>query len=301
MTGVGGFVADARIKSGHDDKDAGEAVLSPPWPIDLTLTVMSHGWAQLAPWSWDAESQILSRPERIAGHVGTIAVEQSGSGAIIVHWDGLPRAAALACARRWLSADWEPGAAVAAFEQRLPAAAALIARGGGRVLRCSTFYEDFVKTLLTVNTSWAGTCRMAAALVAGPGGGAFPGPSAVLDYGERRLRDEAKLGFRAPTLVAATGRMLEDGVLEADGAGAPDHAYLIGLKGIGPYAAAHCRLLLQDFARLPVDSSVTAWLRDRHGCAPDEFAARHEEWGPYLALGYRLMRLCDRLEIAGAP
>ena len=54
--------------------------------------------------------------------------------------------------------------------RRLPT---LIERGGGRMLRCSTFYEDFVKTVLTVNTSWSGTCRMIAALVAEPGGGAL--------------------------------------------------------------------------------------------------------------------------------
>src|SRR6202035_1078953 len=81
-------------------------------------------------------------------------------------------------------------------------------RGGGRLLRCSTFYEDFIKTLLTVNTSWSGTCRMNAALIAEPGGGAFPLPDAVIDYGEERLRGIAKLGFRAPTAIAATRRML---------------------------------------------------------------------------------------------
>ena len=79
--------------------------------------------------------------------------------------------------------------------------AALVARGGGRLLRGSTFYEDFVKTILTVNTSWSGTCRMTAALVAEPGGGAFPLPEALIDYGEERLRGIAKLGFRAPVVV----------------------------------------------------------------------------------------------------
>ena len=34
---------------------AGEAILLLSWPIDLDLTVGSHGWAHLAPWSWDPE------------------------------------------------------------------------------------------------------------------------------------------------------------------------------------------------------------------------------------------------------
>ncbi len=175
------------------------------------------------------------------------------------------------------------------------------------MLRCSSFYEDFVKTVLTINTSWSSTCRMAAALVAEPGGGAFPGPEAVLDYGEARLRERARLGFRAATVVGATQRLLEDGAIDAAGEGRAErlsHDYLLDLKGIGPYAAAHCRVLLHDFSRIPIDSEVTAYLRQRHGCDPAAFAADRSDWGPYLALGYKLMRLDEKVsslaeELAG--
>jgi N-glycosylase/DNA lyase len=176
--------------------------------------------------------------------------------------------------------------------------AVLIERGGGRMLRCSTFYEDFAKTVLTINTSWTSTCRMAAALVAEPGGGAFPGPDALLDYGEERLRDRAKLGFRAATLVSATRRLRNDGAIGGSGEGQLErlgHDYLVSLKGIGPYAAAHCRLLLHDFSRIPVDSGVIAYLRERHGCGPVEFAESRSAWGAYLALGYKLARLREKL------
>jgi N-glycosylase/DNA lyase len=168
-------------------------------------------------------------------------------------------------------------------------------------LRCSTFYEDFIKTLLTVNTSWSGTCRMVAALVAEPGRGAFPLPGMVVGYGEERLRNVAKLGFRAPVAVAATRRMLDDGVLDAAGNSDParlDYDYLLSLKGIGPYAAAHCRMLLHDFSRIPVDSVVVAHLRDRHGTTPAEFIAARAECGPYLGLGYRLLRLKEKFQVA---
>jgi 3-methyladenine DNA glycosylase/8-oxoguanine DNA glycosylase len=177
--------------------------------------------------------------------------------------------------------------------------AALIARGGGRMLRCSSFYEDFVKTVLTINTSWSSTCRMAAALVAEPGAGAFPVPEAMLDYGEERLRERAKLGFRAATVVSATRRMIDDGAIDAAGKGQIErlgHDYLLSLKGIGPYAAAHCRMLLHDFTRLPADSGVVDYLQQRHGCGAAEFAASRSSWGPYLALGYKLMRLREKLD-----
>jgi N-glycosylase/DNA lyase len=276
----------------------GETVLPLSWPIDLELTVASHGWVHLAPWYWDPESGRLGRRERIGDRLGTVEVTQRGPEAMVLRWEGFATGALPEIrkrVRRWLSADWEPSPAVRALGED----AALIEEGGGRILRCSSFYEDFVKTVLTINTNWSSTCRMAAALVAEPGEGAFPGPDALLDYGEERLRDRAKLGFRAATMVSATLRLREDGVIDDRGEGQPErlgHDYLVGLKGIGPYAAAHCRLLLHDFTRIPVDSGVIAYLRERHGCGPVEFAASRSSWGDYLALGYRLTRLREKLD-----
>jgi N-glycosylase/DNA lyase len=277
---------------------SGQAVLPLEWPIDLGLTVASHGWAQLAPWHWEPTAGRLARTDRLSGRLGSIAATQLAPDSLLVRWEGFAsgdKPAILARVHRWVSADWAPGPAIAA----LGAEAGLIERGGGRILRCSSFYEDFVKTILTINTSWSSTVRMAAALVAEPGEGAFPAPEAVLAYGEARLRERAKLGFRAPTVIAATRQLLDDGAMDAAGEGDPSrlgHEYLLGIKGIGPYAAAHCRVLLQDFSRIPVDSSVTAYLRERHSCGPAAFAVARSAWGPYLALGYRLGRLREKLD-----
>jgi 3-methyladenine DNA glycosylase/8-oxoguanine DNA glycosylase len=273
------------------------SVLNFRWPIDLALTVASHGWVQLAPWRWDPEAGRLARVERIGDHCGNVEVVQSTSCAVVITCEGLGAADGteiLARVGRWLSADWEPAPAIAA----LPDAAALIERGGGRMLRGSCFYEDFVKTLLTINANWSATCRMAAALVSEPGEGAFPNPQALLDYGEERMRERGKLGFRARSVIAATRRMLDDGAITVDGNGIPDrlpHDYLLGLSGVGPYAAAHCRMLLHDFSRIPIDTSVVAYLRAKYGCDPGEFAVTRPQWGPYLALGYRIARLSDKL------
>lgn len=295
--------------------DGGEILLPLPAPIDLRLTVASHGWAHLAPWRWEPDAGCLSRHEWIASRLGTIAVAQRELEAVVVHREGFGAAddaAIIARVERWLSADWQPAAAIAALNGAsggegaggdMADGAALIHRGGGRMLRCSTFYEDFVKTVLTINTAWSSTCRMAAALVAEPGGGGFPGPEMLLDYGETRLRERAKLGFRATTVISATRQMLDDGAIDIAGEGRAEqlgHDYLIGLKGIGPYAAAHCRLLLHDFARIPVDSEVVAYLRWRHGCDPAAFAASRSSWGSYLALGYKLARLREKLDAAAS-
>jgi 3-methyladenine DNA glycosylase/8-oxoguanine DNA glycosylase len=277
----------------------GAVVLPLAWPIDLRLTALSHGWVELAPWQW--RDGRLARRERIGARIGTVAITQRRLDAIEVaseEFEATVRPAILARVRRWLSADWQPGAAVATLAAEFAEEARLILKGGGRLLRGSFFYEDFVKTVLTINTNWAATVRMAAALVAEPGEGVFPAPAQILDYGEARLRERAKLGFRAATAIKATRRMLADRVIDEAGEGAAeglDYAYLTGLPGIGPYAAAHCRLLLQDFARLPVDSVLTAYLRERFGCDAAAFAAARTDAGPYLALLYRLMRLRDKL------
>ena len=283
--------------------ERGEAQLALAWPIDLGLTVASHGWVHLEPWRWDAATGTLGHTDRIGGRIGTIALRQSDPTTLIASWSGCPDAArgeVLGRVARWVSADWDPSPALAALAAPFADEVELIARGGGRLLRCSTFYEDFIKTVLTVNTSWSGTCRMSAALVAEPGGGAFPDPEMLIDYGEERLRGIAKLGFRAPVVVSATRRMLDDGVIDAAGHGSGarlDHDYLVGIKGIGPYAAAHCRMLLQDFSRIPVDSVVVAHLRERHDTDPATFIAERAGCGDYLGLGYRLMRLREKFQV----
>src|SRR5215470_6344738 len=128
------------------------------------------------------------------------------------------------------------------------------------------------------------------------GAEAFPDPW--------RLLTMARRGFRARTVVAATRQMLDDGAITVTGDGDPDrlsHDYLLGLSGIGPYAAAHCRVLLHDFSRIPVDSSVVAYLRTQYGCDAAEFAGGRSEWGAYIALGYRMVRLREKLAQAAQP
>jgi len=293
----------AQLNQAKESRPQGEALLELGWPIDLGLTVASHGWVHLEPWRWDAETGTLSHIDRIGDKIGTIAMRQRDPTTLAVSWDGFTRDAEteiVARAARWVSAGWDPAAAIAALSGHFADEVELVARGGGRLLCGSTFYEDFIKTVATVNTSWSGTCRMSAALVAEPGGGAFPLPEMLIDYGEERLRGIAKLGFRAPVVVSATRRMLDDGVIDAEGHGLDerlDHDYLVGLKGIGPYAAAHCRMLLQDFSRIPVDSVVIAHLRDMHGTDPATFIAARAECGAYLGLGYRLLRLKEKFQV----
>ena len=92
------------------------SVLNFRWPIDLALTVASHGWVQLAPWRWDPQAGCLARIERIGDRCGTVEVVQRSSSGVVITWKGLGAAdetEILTRVGRWLSTDWEPAPAIA--------------------------------------------------------------------------------------------------------------------------------------------------------------------------------------------
>jgi 3-methyladenine DNA glycosylase/8-oxoguanine DNA glycosylase len=265
--------------------------------VSLRHTVESHGWYGLAPWRWNDDSGLLSRPEPLpSGAIARIEAGQETSHSIRVTANGLGSGpgdmdAARAMVVRWLSVEWDPGPAVAVASRVNEAVATAIGEGHGRFLRGSTFYEDFAKTVCTIQIAWSGTRRMVTALVDAIGGGVFPTPRNVLDAGEAALRADAGLGFRAPQLVAATEMLLQRGLMDEAGRGVEaliTREELIGLPGIGPYAAGHVAMLLHDYSRIPVDSAVSRFFRERYGLAPDRIEPFFDKWGDYRFLGYRL-------------
>ena len=263
--------------------------------ILLRVTVQSHGWVALEPWKWDGAAGVLSRTDLIGGPT-TITVTQSGQRALDVRAEAESRtdmSALETTVRRWLSLDWNPTEAIEVASAVDTDVADVVRRGGGRFLRGSTFYEDYLKTVCTVQINWAGTKRMASRLVEEIGGGFVPTPAQVLDAGDAGLRERAGLGFRATGVMISTERLLLDGLVDDSGEAAEEaltYEALIALHGIGPYAASHLRVLLHDFSRVPVDSEVTAFFRERHGIGPKEVESFLERWGEYKFLGYRLSR-----------
>ncbi len=265
------------------------------WDVSLRMIVASHGWVSLEPWKWDTEREVLSRTD-LLGVPTTIAVTQGGLRVIEVRveGEGSPAAGTVeAIVGRWLSFDWDPADAVEAASKMDADAADLIRAGGGRFLRGSNFYEDYLKTVCTVQINWAGTKRMASRLVNEIGEGYVPTPLQIMDAGEAALRERASMGFRAKGIMVSTERLLEDGLVDESGVAAEKaltYDVLIALHGIGPYAASHLRVLLNDFSRVPVDSEVTSYFRERHGIGPKEVEPYLERWGEYKFLGYRLSR-----------
>ena len=231
----------------------------------LTAVVVSHGWFQTAPFAWDPEGETLSRAEDLDDGTVDLVMGASGGGVAVRPSRALSaagRALARTRVRRMLQLDVDLEGfeeAVAVVDPDL--ARDLAAYGGGRVLAGSSLFEDVVKGVCGTNTTW----RQAVASinhVAGLGAGTrFPDPAELLRAGEEPLRSVARVGYRAPSLLAAA-RAAIDGTLadiEADSAaGDEERVYrsLLSLTGIGPATAGFILLLMGHFGRPSIDSAT---------------------------------------------
>jgi N-glycosylase/DNA lyase len=261
-------------------------------PFCLSSTVLSHGWVMLAPWEWDGAT--LSRMQVVDGQCGQLAVIQTGN-KLVCKWSGrqkVDQSLAVTIINRWLSLDWDNSDFLAIANRVDPDIANYVRNGGGRFLRSSCFFEDFVKTVCTINTTWNQTKKMIAA-IAEMFDGYFPSPRQILQLDHNELIIKCKIGFRSKTILEATKNMIRDKFVSLNGDGFATYAYLNSLWGIGPYAASHLMVLQRDYSNLPIDSDVLAYLA-RKGIAESGVATYYSQWGAYAFLGYKLRRILDK-------
>ncbi len=281
-----------------------------PLPAHYRFDVMieAHGWPQLAPFVWDASARVLHRTEQLSsGRVVLLDISSSGK-TLDVEIAGPELDAAeiieVEQSVRWMAELDEDFSTFYAFCAEEPALCHIPGRGLGPMLRGSSVWEDYVKTVCTTNTTWVQTKGMVARLVEaygapfGPGvPHAFPPPAAIAAVEAGAFAASVRAGYRAPYLHATAreiavggidlegfcrrAREVETGVLMAE---------LRKLRGIGPYAAAHMALLLGSYGHVPVDS----WARDLvrmyfNGGAPvtdREVHAHFDRFGPWKALAF---------------
>jgi 3-methyladenine DNA glycosylase/8-oxoguanine DNA glycosylase len=176
-------------------------------------------------------------------------------------------------------------------------------RAQGRVLRSPTLFEDVVRTILTTNTSWAGTIRMVEALVsqfgaslpADPTRHAFPTAERLAATDEETLRGAARLGYRAP-YVLQLARSVASGTLDLESLKTADittpelRKQLLAIKGVGKYAAANLLILLGHYDFVPVDSWALKMVsHEWYGGEPvgqAEVEAAFARWGEWKGLAY---------------
>jgi 3-methyladenine DNA glycosylase/8-oxoguanine DNA glycosylase len=239
-----------------------------PASFSFDAVVRSHGWYDLPPFAYERATGVLETSLGTAGRAVRLRIE-NGKDEISVSGN-LARGALTATARRILSLDLD----LSGFAASVAGEAALsraLARGGGRMLRAPTIFEDAVKVLFTTNCTWAATRGMVVRLIAlaGAGGTAFPTAAEVARFTSARLERDVRCGYRAPSLArfarrVASGRLdlsrWEDRARPA----AQIREEILEEHGFGPYAAEGILRILGRHDFLALDSWVRMKYRELH-------------------------------------
>jgi 3-methyladenine DNA glycosylase/8-oxoguanine DNA glycosylase len=282
--------------------------LSARLPFRFLSVVKSHGWLQLAPFSFDEETSTLSYIDRLSnGRVLAYRISGTGNG-VTVETEELTKTeqAEVSAHVTWmlgLDMDFSAFYAAARREPKLLQSEKL---ARGRVLRSPALFEDVVKTILTTNTLWAATKRMNLNLINQYGPvlasldgqtekRAFPSPAEIAASSPEVLREAVRVGYRAPAIHelavrVATGELDLESLKTSDLPTLELRKELLKIKGVGPYAAANLLLILGRGDFIPVDSwalkLVSHEWYDDQPVTPKQVEEAFEKWGEFKGLAF---------------
>lgn len=259
-------------------------------------TVFSHGWCQLAPFTYSDQPPVsLSRLEQLRdGTTLRWTVTAATGGQLVVTTDcdlsSAQQAELTAIVGRCLSLD----ADVSGFYDFLaahPRYAWVSRAGAGRMLTSPTVWEDLAKTLLTTNTTWNMTRQMVARLTTlgtpYAGGHVFPTTAQVAALDAAALNAHIRAGYRGAYLhqlavEVASEKLNVEGWRTSDMLTSELYRTLRQLKGFGDYAAGSMLRLLGRHDYLGIDSVCRGMYRKTfNNDAPAPDAAIHAYYEPF--------------------
>ena len=247
-----------------------------PEGFDFWLTARGSGWSVLAPFSIDEEERTLYRVlRRGSGGVVRATIRQEESSDLTVRVESreelngtdLKEVKSVVGTCLMLDEDLSPFYSMLEGYSEFSWVAEI---GAGRSIRCPTVFEDVVKTICTTNASWALTKGMTRRLCERLGDTysddsySFPTPHQLAASTEEFMRAEVKSGYRSPYLVELARRIVK-GELDVESwkKSSLDSASLkrevLGIKGVGQFAADNVLKLLGRYDFLALDS----WMRRR--------------------------------------
>lgn len=278
-------------------------------PFNFSSVVNSHGWRQLAPFSFDETTNALSYILRLSGgRVVELKMRAAGDG-VNVETDKLNKAEQkeAAGAVAWmfgLDMDFSDFYNASRAEPKL---AHIKKRALGRILRSPTLFEDVIKTILTTNTLWGATKNMTKKLVEEFGATddtphethntqhAFPTPEAIAASNPKTLKEKIRVGYRAPAIHelavrVASGKFDLEALKHSSLPTLELRRELMNINGVGPYAAANLLLILGRSDFIPIDSWALKlvsheWYRGKPITAK-EVEKRFAKWGAYKGLAF---------------
>jgi 3-methyladenine DNA glycosylase/8-oxoguanine DNA glycosylase len=274
-------------------------------PFNFHSVIYSHGWYQLAPFTFDEETNTLCYVLQFAnGRVIELKMRDAEEG-VAVETEKLDKTERKEVTDRvkWmfdLDSDFSRFYEAARREPKLAQAEAL---ARGRVLRSPTVFEDVIKTILTTNTLWGATKNMTRKLVnefgaplEGQGENrAFPSPESIAAGSPEILKEKVRVGYRAPAIHQLAVRVAS-GELDLESFKTSTlptlelRKELLKINGVGPYAAANLLLILGRHDFIPIDSYALKmvsheWYEGKPVTAK-EVEQHFKEWGEFKALAY---------------
>ena len=279
--------------------------LTPPDSFSLPAVVRSHGWIQMSPFSETPKHGLsyiirLSTTKVLRFEVHTAAESlRVDSTEMLTDIEQTE----LSHHITWmldLDQDFTEFYALAKDEPKL---ARMVERKAGRMLRSPTLFEDVVRTLLTTNTLWKHTLRMCRELTTrygdhlpcDPEMHAFPTPRRLAGVDEPTLREECRMGYRAP-YVTELSQQVVSGDLDLEALKFSSlstlelRKELMTIKGVGGYAAANLLMLLGRYDYVPVDSWAMKVISNEffngEKVTPRQVLETFERWGKWQGLAY---------------
>ena len=286
-------------------------------PFNFLSVINSHGWRQLAPFSYDENTGTLSYVLRLSnGRVIELHLQDQADGAG-VETERLEKVERREVTEKvtWmlgLDMDFSFFYAASRLEPKLARAKQL---AHGRVLRSPALFEDVIKTILTTNTLWAATKNMTRKLVdelgeplvprgeppasrpadEPPTKKAFPTPEAIAASSPDFLKEKIRVGYRASAIHqlavrVAAGKFDLEALKTSELSTLALRKELLTINGVGPYAAANLLMLLGRHDFIPIDSYAlkmvsNEWYRGESITARD-VEKRFEKWGEFKGLAF---------------
>jgi 3-methyladenine DNA glycosylase/8-oxoguanine DNA glycosylase len=285
-------------------------------PFNFLSVVNSHGWRQLAPFSYDENTNTLGYILRLTNGRAVELKIREGVEGVLVETEKLDSAERKEVKENvtWmfgLGMNFTPFYAASGSHPKLARARE---QALGRVLRSPTLFEDVIKTILTTNTLWAATKNMTRKLVDEFGEPvalsgmaprrhadeeltkkAFPTPAAIAASSPEFLRERVRVGYRAPAihqlaLRVAAGAFDLEALKTSDLPTLELRKELLKINGVGPYAAANLLLILGRSDFIPIDSWALKlvsheWYRGQP-ITPKEVEKHFETWGEFKGLAF---------------
>jgi 3-methyladenine DNA glycosylase/8-oxoguanine DNA glycosylase len=274
-------------------------------PFNFLSVVNSHGWRQLAPFSFDENTSTLSYVLRLSsGRVVELKLRDATDG-VTVETQKLNNSERKEVADKvtWMIGLDMDFALFYTASRGEPKLARVKKRALGRVLRSPTLFEDVIKTILTTNTLWAATKNMTLKLVNEFGDPlekdtsrrAFPTPEAIASSTPEFIREKIRVGYRASAIYdlafrVASGKYDLESLKTSNLPTLELRKELLTINGVGPYAAANLLMILGRHDFIPIDSYALKMVSyEWYGGEPitaKEIEKRFEQWGEFKGLAF---------------